>query len=121
MDGMVWIAQFVLAGVLLYAGFSTIFASEQRAKAMKALPNCTGFGLRRGWAVAIAVIEIAGALCMLVPVGLWLPNTALLLVASVLASLMLAASIYQALRREPPAPSMVMFLVALFVIVERWP
>jgi uncharacterized membrane protein YphA (DoxX/SURF4 family) len=121
MDGMVWIAQIVLAGVFLYAGFSTIFASGQRAKAMKALPNCTGFELTHGWAIAIAVIEIAGALCMLVPVDLWLSNAALLLVASVLALLMLAASIYHALRREPPAPSMAIFLVALFVIVGRWP
>jgi hypothetical protein len=118
MDGMVWIAQFVLAGVLLYVGFTTIFVSEQRAKAMKALPNCTGFGLTRGWVVAIAVLEIAGALCML---GLGLSNTALLLAASALALLMLAAGIYRALRRELPAPSMVLFLVALFVVVDRWP
>lgn len=121
MEGMVWIARIVLAGVFLYAGFRTIFASGQRAKAMKALPNCTGFELTHGWAVAIAVLEIAGALCMLVPVGLWLPNTGLLLAASALALLMLAAGIHRALRREPPAPSMVLFLVALFVIVGRWP
>jgi len=121
MEGMVWIARLVLAGVFLYAGFSTIFASEQRAKAMRARPNSTIFGLKRGWAVAIAVIEIAGALCMLVPADLWLPNTALLLAASALALLMLAAGISQALRREPPAPTVVLFLVALFVIVGRWP
>jgi hypothetical protein len=52
---------------------------------------------------------------------LWPPYVFLRLAAGGLALLMVAAGIYHIRRQESAAPSVSLFLLALFVIVGRWP
>jgi hypothetical protein len=54
-------------------------------------------------------------------VDLWPPHVFLRLAAGALALLMVAAGIYHIRRQESAAPSVSLFLLALFVIVGRWP
>jgi hypothetical protein len=54
-------------------------------------------------------------------VDIWPPDVLLRLSAAGLALLMVAAGIYHIRRQESAAPSVAVFLPALFVIVGRWP
>jgi len=72
-------------------------------------------------AAAIALLEIVGALGLVIPVDLWPPNVLVLLAAGGLALLAVAVGIYQARRHEHTTPIVTMFLLAVFVIVGRWP
>jgi hypothetical protein len=66
-------------------------------------------------------VEIAGALGVLTPEG-WSHDYLLVrLAAAGLALLMVCAGIYHARRREEASPAVTLFLLALFVIVGRWP
>jgi hypothetical protein len=66
-------------------------------------------------------VEIAGAVGLLVPVDVMPPHVLLRAAAGGLALLMVGAGIYHARRQESAAPSISLFLLALFVIVGRWP
>ena len=121
MNTLLWIVQIILAGVFLFTGFSKIFAYRQVVKLMEARAKSGGFGLSRAVAALVGVLEITGACAVLVPVDLWPPDVFLRLAAAGLALLMVGASIYHIRRQESPAPSVVLFLLALFVIVGRWP
>lgn len=78
------------------------------------------FGLPYAAIVAVGVFEIAAALALLIPFGPW-PQAALVRLAALsLALLMIAASIYHVRRHEPAAPTAVLFLLTLFVLVGRW-
>jgi hypothetical protein len=78
-------------------------------------------GLSRGQAAAIALLEIAGAAGVLLPFDPWPPYILLRLAAGGLALLMVAAGIYHLRRQESASPTVAIFLLALFVIVGRWP
>jgi uncharacterized membrane protein YphA (DoxX/SURF4 family) len=121
MNTLLWIVQIILAGVFLFTGFSKIFAYGQVVKVMEARSKSGGFGLSRASAALVGVLEIIGAAGVLVPVDLWPPDVFLRLAAAGLALLMVAAGVYHIRRQESAAPSVVLFLLALFVIVGRWP
>jgi uncharacterized membrane protein YphA (DoxX/SURF4 family) len=121
MNTLLWIVQIILAGVFLFTGFSKIFAYGQFVKVMEARSKAGRFGLSRATAALVGVLEIIGAAGVLVPVDLWPPDVFLRLAAAGLALLMVAAGIYHIRRQESAAPSVVLFLLALFVIVGRWP
>ena len=72
-------------------------------------------------AAAIAILEIAGAVLLLIPVDLWAPNILLRLGAAGVGVLAIVSSIYRARLQEHTTPNMVMFLLAVLVIVGRWP
>jgi hypothetical protein len=72
-------------------------------------------------AAAIALLEIAGALILLVPVDLWAPDILLRIGAAAVGLLAIVSSIYRARLQEHATPNMVMFLLAVLVIVGRWP
>jgi hypothetical protein len=57
----------------------------------------------------------------MLPYDFWPPHVLLRLVAGGLALLMVIAGIYHARRNERATPSVVLFLMAVFVIVGRWP
>jgi len=121
MSVLLWIAQILLAGFFLYAGFSKFLVRRHRAPVLATGP---GFGLDAmpdHAAAAIAVLEITGALCLLLPVDLVPPQVVPRLAAAGLALLTVIASIYHARRHESATPSVVLFLLAIFVIVGRWP
>ncbi len=121
MNTLLWIAQIILAGVFLFTGFSKIFAYGQVVKAVEARSKAGKIGMSRGQATLVGLVEALGAAAVLVPVDMWPPYVFLRLATAGLALLMVAASIYHIRRQESAAPSIALFLLALFVIVGRWP
>jgi uncharacterized membrane protein YphA (DoxX/SURF4 family) len=121
MNSLLWIAQIVLAGVFLFAGFSKIFVHRRQLGTLQtsSWPSCVG--MPDVLASALAILEIAGAICLLIPVDLWPPDILLRLSATVLALLAVVAVIYHARRKEHTSNTIAAFLLALFVIVGRWP
>jgi uncharacterized membrane protein YphA (DoxX/SURF4 family) len=121
MNTLLWIAQIILAGVFLFTGFSKIFAYGQVVKVVEARSKGGQVGMSRAQAVVVGLVEIAGAAGVLVPMDVWPPDVLLRLAAAGLALLMVAAGIYHIRRQESAAPDVALFLLALFVIVGRWP
>jgi uncharacterized membrane protein YphA (DoxX/SURF4 family) len=121
MNNLLWIVQIILAGVFLFAGFTKIFAYERLVTAVESRTKAGPVGLSRVQAVLVGLAEILGAAGLLVPVDLMPPYIFLRLAAAGLALLMVAAGIYHLRRQESAAPSVALFLLALFVIVGRWP
>jgi uncharacterized membrane protein YphA (DoxX/SURF4 family) len=121
MNTLLWIAQIILAGVFLFTGFSKIFAYGQVVKVVEARSKAGKIGMSRAQAAVVGILEILGAAGVLVPLDLWPPYVFLRLAGGGLALLMVAAGIYHIRRQESAAPSVSLFLLALFVIVGRWP
>jgi len=121
MNVVLWVAQFILAGACLYSGFSKILVFRKQMNQQR-LPSAAGcIAMPDELAAAIALLEIAGALILLVPVDLWAPNVLLRLGAAGVAVLAIISSLYRARLQEHTTPNMVMFLLAVLVIVGRWP
>jgi hypothetical protein len=94
MNGLHWIAQILLAGVFIYIGGSKLFSYR---RANRFLPAGLGFGtvgLSNELAVAIGIIEIAGALALVVPIDLWPPDVLPRLAAGGLALVAMTGAIY---------------------------
>jgi hypothetical protein len=121
MNGLLWIAQLILAGVFLLVGVTKIVAYEKLVKELEARSKSGPIGMTRGQAAVVGLLEIVGALGVVVPLDLGGPYFLVLLAAGGLALLMVAAGIYHLLREESAAPSVALFLLALFIIVGRWP
>lgn len=121
MNGLIWSGQVVLAAAFLLAGWSKLVAYEPLTRLLKPRARGGELGVSRGQAAAIGLVEIAGALGVLTPEG-WSPGYLVVrLAAAGLALLMVCAGIYHARRREAASPAVTLFLLALFVIVGRWP
>jgi uncharacterized membrane protein YphA (DoxX/SURF4 family) len=120
MNILLWIAQILLAGIFLFTGFSKLFAYGKLAAAIAARRQ-QPIGISRPQAALIALAELAGALGLLIPAPLSPNYCVVRLAAAGLALLMVCAGIYHLRRREEAAPAVSLFLLALFVIVGRWP
>lgn len=77
--------------------------------------------MTHGQAIFVGLLEIAGAVAVLIPTDLWPPWVLLRLACAALGLLMVAAGIYHLRRQEPAAPTVALFLLSLFIIVGRWP
>ena len=121
MNVLLWIAQILLAGTFLFAGISKILAYEELVKAVEAKSKGSLTGMSRLQAAIVGILELIGAAGVLMPVDLWPPYILLRLAAAGLALLMVISGIYHIRRQETAAPSVVLFLLAVFVIVGRWP
>jgi uncharacterized membrane protein YphA (DoxX/SURF4 family) len=121
MNNLLWIAQIILAGIFLFTGFTKIFAYDRLVKAVESRSKAGPVGMSRTQALLVGLLEILGATGLLVPMDLMPPYIFLRLAAAGLALLMVAAGIYHLRRQESAAPSVSLFLLALFVIVGRWP
>lgn len=126
MNGLIWIGQIALAAVFFIAGGTKLFAYEKLVKKLEDLPRRKTIEMSRSRAVLVGLLEIAGAIGVITPTalipGVLAPDDLIvLLAASGLALLMVVATIYHLRRKEPAAPSIAAFLLALFVIVGRWP
>jgi hypothetical protein len=121
MNGLHWTAQILLAGVFLFVGFSRIFANRRLTSGLPAWPGFGVISLPNELAVAVGIFEIAGALALVMPVDLWPPDILPRLAAAGLALVAMAGAVYHMRRHESGAPSIALFLLALFVIVGRWP
>lgn len=77
MNTLLWIAQIILAGVFLSMGISKILAYEKFVKAMEDRSQAGRLGMSRSLAAFIGLLEITGAIGLLVPVDLWPPHVLL--------------------------------------------
>jgi uncharacterized membrane protein YphA (DoxX/SURF4 family) len=121
MNTVLWIAQILLAGTFLFTGGGKLFAYEQLVRAMEKRSKGGKIGLSRVQAGFVGLLEIAGAVGVILPIDIWPPDVLLRLAAAGLALLMVIAGIYHAQRQESAVPSVVLFLLAILVIVGRWP
>jgi hypothetical protein len=121
MNTVLWMAQIILSAACLISAFSKIRVSGRQWRTQQVLSGAGFVGMPDELAAAIALLEIAGALILLVPVDLWAPDILLRMGAAGLALLAIVSCIYRARRQEHTTPNIVMFLLALFVIVGRWP
>jgi uncharacterized membrane protein YphA (DoxX/SURF4 family) len=119
MNGLDRFAQILIAGIFLFAGLSKIFAF-QRPTQPQTGPIGRAHELPPRVAYAIAFMEIAGALGLVVPLVLWQTDLLPGLAAIGLAILTLAVSIYHVRHKEPAAPMLVLFCLTLLVLVGRW-
>ena len=109
--------EFILAGVFLWIGFRKIFSFQRRPKALGASNRRRPLGLPYGFVVAIGIFEIVAALGLVMPFGSAQPASTALVAATGLALLALMAAILNTRRHRSAAPSVALFLMALFVIV----
>jgi len=113
-------AEFFVAVVFLCAGVIRIF-SFKRKRPSDAIARTHGFaGLTYELQLMIALFEIAAALVLVAPVDPVLHVQLVRLAAVGLALLTAAASIYRVRQKQSAAPTLALFLMALFVIVGRW-
>jgi hypothetical protein len=126
MNMLIWIGQLALAAVFLTAGFSKVFVYRKLIKTIEARRKTAPITLPSVQGRIIGILEILGAIGVITPAALTpaalAPDYLLVrLCACGLALLMVAATIYHFRRRESAAPAIAAFLLALFVIVGRWP
>jgi hypothetical protein len=121
MDVFMWITQLILAGVFFFTGFGKIFAYKKLTKVVENRLKSKTITIQHQQAAIIGVAEIAGALGEIVPLQLSFPNLLPLLSSAFLAILMLGAFTYHLRRKESAAPSIVLILMAILVILGRWP
>lgn len=126
MNILIWIGQVALAAVFLVAGFSKIFAYERLINTLEIRRKTAPITMPTGKGQLLGVLEILGAIGVIMPAAFTpaalAPNYLLIrLAAAFLAILMVGASIYHFRRKESAAPAIAALLLALFVIVGRWP
>ena len=121
MNGLLWIAQVLLAAAFFITAAGKLFAYEKAVKVVEARSKGHSVSMSRGQAAVLGLAEIAGAIAVLLPVRLDPPHLVTLAGAGWLALLMVAVSIYHVRRQESASPSIALFLLALFVMVGRWP
>jgi hypothetical protein len=111
--------ELLVAGVFLCDGLSKIFGYRWRARVLAAWQMCGPFGLSYRWLFAVGLFEIASALALAAPFGPLPPAVVVRLAGSALAVFTLSAGIYRVRHHEQAAPTIVLFLLAVFVIVGR--
>ena len=126
MNGLLWIAQILLAGIFLFTGVTKVLAYNSLVKTLEKRPRRKQINVSQVQASLIACAEIAGAVALVLPAAFTPPTLEpdyllVRLAAAGLALLMVAAGIYHLVRKEPAAPAVALFLLALFIIVGRWP
>jgi uncharacterized membrane protein YphA (DoxX/SURF4 family) len=126
MSALIWIGQIVLAAVFFATGVAKLLAYRTLIKTIEERRKTAPIKVTRSQGAVVGVLEIAGAIGVILPPA-WTPDALsvdYLLVrvaAGCLALLMIGATIYHLRRRESAAPAISAFLLALFVIVGRWP
>jgi uncharacterized membrane protein YphA (DoxX/SURF4 family) len=121
MNGLLWIAQILLAAIFMFTGAGKLFAYEKVMGAVASRSKGRPAGVSRGLAAFIGLAEIAGALGVVSPPALLPAHLLIRLAAAGLALIMVVAGIYHLRRQDSAAPAVSLFLLALFVIVGRWP
>ena len=126
MNGLLWFAQVLLAAIFLFTGGSKLLAYEKLMGKVEARSKGRPAGISRKLAVFVGLAEIAGALggvapAALTPAAFVAAHMLVRLAAGGLGLIMVLAAIYHASRKESPAPAVTLFLLAVFVIVGRWP
>jgi hypothetical protein len=126
MNTLIWIGQIALAIVFLLTGFAKLFAYKRLIKTIENVRHTAPIQISSTVGHLVGVLEIAGAIGVILPIDLTptalVPQYLLVrMAAGGLALLMVAATIYHFRRRESAVPSITSFLLAMFVVVGRWP
>jgi hypothetical protein len=125
MNALIWTAQLALAGIFLTAGTMRLFAFRPMVQALEGWAHGS-IPLLPTRARLIGLVEVALAFGVLMP-DVFTPDGTIpeylivRLCAGGLALLMVIAGVYHARRKESAALAISLFLLALFVIVGRWP
>jgi uncharacterized membrane protein YphA (DoxX/SURF4 family) len=126
MNTLIWIGQILLAAVFFIAGVTKLLVYKTLVTTLEKRRNTAPIKMTTTQSRMVSILEIAGAVCVILPPA-WTPETLatdhllVRLAAGCLALLMVGATIYHIRRRESAAPAISTFLLALFVIVGRWP
>jgi hypothetical protein len=126
MNTLIWIGQIALAAVFLVVGVSKLIAYKTLITTIEQRRKTAPIRVTRLQGAVVGVLEIAGAIGVILPPA-WTPDglgadyQLVRVAAGCLALLMVAATMYHFRRRESASPSISAFLLALFVIVGRWP
>ena len=121
MNSLLWGMQALLAAIFLFTAAGKLFDYKQLARVMEARSKGRPIGMSRAQAAAVGLAEIAGAVAVLTPGHVDPLHRVVICAAAWLALIMVAAGIYHLRREESAVPNVVLFLLALFVIVGRWP
>jgi uncharacterized membrane protein YphA (DoxX/SURF4 family) len=121
MNTLLWIVQLIMAGVFIFTGAGKVLAYDELVKAVEARSKAGKVGMSRGLAAQVGLLEIVGAVGLIFPVDIFPPHIVVRAAAAALAFIMVVAGIYHMRRQESAVPDVVLFLMALFVIVGRWP
>jgi hypothetical protein len=126
MNTLIWAGQIALAAVFLVTGFSKLFAYKKLIRTIETRRKTATINMTAAQGRLLGLIEIIGAIGVIFPPDftpvVLAPNYLLIrLAAAGLALLMVAACIYHFRRKESAAPAIAAFLLAVFVIVGRWP
>ena len=126
MNTLIWIGQLLLAAVFFVAGWTKLVAYKTLVKTLEHRRHTIPIEMSSTQGRVVGILEIVGALGVIIPPALTPAALAsdylLVRIAAVgLALLMVAATIYHIRRKESAAPAISAFLLALFVIVGRWP
>ena len=121
MNVVLWAAQIILAAIFLTTGGSKLFAYERLIRVVEARSKSGAPGVSRGLAAFIGLAEMVGAVGVVMPGDLLPPHELVRMAAAGLALIMVLAGIYHLRRQESSAPAVTLFLLALFIIVGRWP
>jgi hypothetical protein len=121
MNNLLWGVQILLAGVFLFTAAGKLFDYEQLVRVIEGRSKGQPIGMSRWQAVVIGVAEVVGALGLLAPTPLNPTHLVVFCSAAWLALIMIAAYLYHLRRRDSATPTVFLFLLALLVIVGRWP
>ena len=126
MNALIWAGQVVLAAVFFFTGISKIVAYRRLIRTIEARRKTNPIIMSPAQGRLVGAVEILGAIGVIVPPALTPAALAadfllVRLAAAGLSLLMVGACIYHFRRRESAAPAIAAFLLALFVIVGRWP
>ena len=121
MNNLLWGVQILLACIFLFTAASKLFGYAQLVRVIESRSKGRPIGMSRWQAIVVGLAETAGAVGLLVPARVDGSPMIVICAAAWLAVIMIGAGIYHAVRRDSATPSVVLFLLALFVIVGRWP
>jgi uncharacterized membrane protein YphA (DoxX/SURF4 family) len=111
----------VLGITFLIAGFGKILAYKHLSRWVEARAKGRPIGIPSAQAAIIGVFEVLGGLMVISPFQVFYPYLLALAGSACLALEMIGATYYHMRRKEPAGPSIALFLLAVFVIVGRWP
>ncbi|MGA2850782.1 MAG: DoxX family protein [Terracidiphilus sp.] len=121
MNTVLWIVQIIMAGVFIFTGAGKVLAYDKLKQVVEARSKGKPIGMSRGLAAQVGLLEIIGAIGLILPMDLFPPHLLMLSAAGCLGLLMIFGAIYHISRQDSAVPDVVLFLMALLVIVGRWP
>jgi hypothetical protein len=121
MNNLLWGVQVLLAGVFLFTAAGKLFDYQQLVRVIEGRSKGQPIGVSRWQAIVLGLAEVAGAIGLLIPGYVNPSHLVVVCAAAWLALLMVAAGIYHLRRRDAATPTVVLFLLALFILLGRWP